>query len=88
MRQILSLYFVGMETRLFQRVRELIFRRTTQLDLLMVIIHTVTSIDVESSLILVGANVVYTVIAAICAACVNINKVSRVKYWKIYSYHS
>ena len=29
----------------------------------------------------VGANVIYTVIAAICAACINLNKVSRVKYW-------
>ena len=28
-----------------------------------------------------GANVIYTAIAAICAACMNINKVSRVKYW-------
>ena len=28
-----------------------------------------------------GANVIYTAIAAICAAWMNINKVSRVKYW-------
>ena len=28
-----------------------------------------------------GSNVIYTAIAAICAACMNINQVSRVKYW-------
>ena len=28
-----------------------------------------------------GPNVIYTVIAVICTACMNINKVSRVKYW-------
>ena len=28
-----------------------------------------------------GANIIYTAITAICTACMNINKVSRVKYW-------
>ena len=28
-----------------------------------------------------GPNVIYTVVVAICAACMNINKVSRIKYW-------
>ena len=38
-------------------------------------------IGVGSSSILVGLNVIYTAITVICAACMNINKVSRVKYW-------
>ena len=38
-------------------------------------------IGVGSNSILGGPNVIYTAIAAICAACMNINKVSRVKYW-------
>ena len=38
-------------------------------------------IGVGSNSILEGLNVIYTAIAAICAACMNINKVSRVKYW-------
>ena len=30
-----------------------------------------------------GANIIYTAITAICTACMNINKVSRVKYWGV-----
>ena len=37
-------------------------------------------IAVGSSSILGGPNVTYTAITAICTACMNINKVSRVKY--------
>ena len=36
---------------------------------------------VGSNCISGGPNVIYTTIAAICVACMNINKVSRVKYW-------
>ena len=39
-------------------------------------------IGVGSNSILRGLNkYIYTVIAVICTACMNINKVSRVKYW-------
>ena len=47
--------------------------------------HTLYSsppiIGVGSNSILRGPNVIYTAIAAICDRCMNINKVSRVKYW-------
>ena len=41
-------------------------------------------IGVRSNSILGGPNIIYTAIAAICAACINtcINKVSRVKHWR------
>ena len=39
-------------------------------------------IGIGSNSILGGPNVIYSAIAAICAACMNINKVSRVKYWE------
>ena len=38
-------------------------------------------IGVGSNSILGGPNVIYTAIVAICATCMNINNVSRVKYW-------
>ena len=43
----------------------------------------IINIGVESNFIFWGggANVIYTAIVAMCAACMNINKVSRVKYW-------
>ena len=37
-------------------------------------------IGVGSTCIFGGLNVIYTTIVAICVACMNINKVSRVKY--------
>ena len=40
------------------------------------------NIGVGSNSILVGPNVIYTAIVAICTACMNSNKVSRVKYWE------
>ena len=40
------------------------------------------NIGVGSNSIWVGPNVIYTAIAAICTACMNSNKVSRVKYWE------
>ena len=43
-------------------------------------------IGVGSNSILGGPNVTYTTIAVICAACMNINKVSRVKYWAPMNY--
>ena len=39
------------------------------------------NIGVGTNSILGGPNVIYTAIAVICAACMNINKVSRIKYW-------
>ena len=39
------------------------------------------SIGVGSNSILEGPNVIYSAIVAICAACMNINKVVRIKYW-------
>ena len=41
----------------------------------------IVNIGIGSNYILGGPNVIYTAITAICAACMNINKVSRVKYW-------
>ena len=40
------------------------------------------NIGAGSNSILGGPNVIYTAIAAICIACMNSNKVSRVKYWQ------
>ena len=37
-------------------------------------------IGVGNNSILGGLNLIYTMIAAICVACMNINKVSRVKH--------
>ena len=41
---------------------------------------TIKTVGVESNYIFGGPNVIYTVIAAICTACMNIDKVARVKY--------
>ena len=43
--------------------------------------QVLTCIGVGSNSIFGGPNVIYTAITAICAACMNINKLSRVKYW-------
>jgi len=42
---------------------------------------TIHYIGIGSNSILGGPNVIYTGIVAICAVCMNVNKVSRVKYW-------